>query len=1538
MRELLMSILCRLARRSSRRQRGVVVLFSVFVLMLLGFSLFAGMHYIGPRVDLKHQASTSYPATDVVKAALRTFVARNYRLPCPADGTAPIDGVGTVTGMPEGVESCSVVPVTATQAAGVVPWKTLGLQPSDALDGWGRRIGYAVTTTLSNPSAMPFQFTASTALPNGIGVATCTTSGGCGTATTYAYVLISYGPDGKGGFLTSGSPLALPSSTANEYVNTQAAAFNGTGNFEIWPYSSTAYDDTLTYDTAPQLCTAINGSQNSSKSRPFCNPNDQPPAPPAGPAAPNSPSFAPALGMVNTDVAALAANPQYQSNTYAGCGSGAIFCPGSFNTGSLANTYSYIAGGGNGLNPGDNCATQVGNVGVTCVFDPLNNDGIVIGNSTSGVAQNGDWIGPNTAPQNPCPQCYGGMIYQYMVPTQTLTYIHSTSFQSFAAAAYLVDGGMQMQVDGYQSNVCGLRGDITFGSPQIQNVAPVALLAGATLSGTGIPAGTTAATGPSGGSLTMSAPATASAAQEAVAVSLNLTVTGTLNLSQTVTGVSSTTSIGIGDTISGQGIPANTIITAVGSTTLTLSNPTTLSGANVTLSIYGGSTIISGSVTAGSSTLSGITYPCPLSVGQLVSGLNYVPSGTTISTITNAGSTLTLTNPVTDPSGTLTSGTLTSYPLIAYDSAFNFTGQTTSGSTQVSTVSAQTITGSTATAANVLVAGQSISGPGIPARTYIAQVAGNTITLSQPAYATSTGSVWLTATPWVNIGTMVLSNSYLTNINRAISVTGSWTQGSPTVTSVSSSLGLAPGEPIAGYGIPPGTAISAVSASLTLSQSAQTSGTAQAYSVTPVPLPITASTVNGSNLLTSVTAPPFLTNPSTTTPVVDAQPISGTGIPTGTTITCVPPGTATNACAYITLSAAATLTQTGVVLDVTPASLTVYGSTVAGSSTLTATGIPPGVVAGQGISGPGIATGTTIATGGVAISLTLSQNALLSQNGSLYMPYEDLVTTPVVGTADGSSTVTGLTSTTGLVLSLPDGSGQPIGGAGTPEDTTIAAVPSSTSLTMNQSVQAATPPNPNMLFVGDRKGLTNITGTTTAGSTVITNVTPAGITLLAAEVATTGNNSQPSITGNGIPFGTVVTAIDSVNFQLTISNPANNSISNNALYFADLITGITGNLTGGSTRVANVTPVTGLVGGNIQFVASPGLLPATTITTVGYSYPVLTISNAAQLTATGVTLSVGASGATLIGDLTAGSTTVLNAVSTALLTDGESISGTGLSGSTTITSPTPSPPAALILSQSASATVAGAPLIVGYYPPTAATIITTPASESGNLIDVAQPVVPMLGQTIVGAGVPSGTLVSGVVGGTGATNAVALSNSASVTSGNYLFSTYAACPGPAAPTGLYASNPSVPYTMPAYAPVPQHPSKAVAATVDSQIWPQPTADANGLAQQNYVDQRDYQFTNRQFLDGFGNTLVFNILQFQVYPYTFSNASAVCAQGSYSSPACAYGTAQTFRYGLLFEGEKGCFFDAATGDCVFAPGSDEWANPPVTVTQDCGQRP
>jgi hypothetical protein len=217
--------------RSRQGESGAAILGLVLAL-LAAVTLFAAGKYIsGPAKSVRDLKAAS---TDFlrIKRALASYAAKNanHRLPCPADGTVASTNAAAGTAK----ASCA-----APAVSDVLPWKTLGLEERDATDAWGRRITYVVTPALASGGGIVSS--TSTQLTGVINV-----TGGSSQA---AYALVSHGPNGKGGYLTSGQRMTV-SADVNELENS-----DGDVNFVQATYSAT-FDDLVDYQTVATLCTA----------------------------------------------------------------------------------------------------------------------------------------------------------------------------------------------------------------------------------------------------------------------------------------------------------------------------------------------------------------------------------------------------------------------------------------------------------------------------------------------------------------------------------------------------------------------------------------------------------------------------------------------------------------------------------------------------------------------------------------------------------------------------------------------------------------------------------------------------------------------------------------------------------------------------------------------------------------------------------------------------------------------------------------------------------------------------------------------------------------------------------------------------------------------------------------------------------------------------------------------------------------------------------------------------------------------------------
>lgn len=207
----------------------------------------AGTFSMGSSVLESARIASTNNKLDTIETALMAFRLANNRLPCPGDATltdTPANAAtygyeannvsGTCTGgspaanysytLPSPPANTNIRGGTAI-TEGAVPVRTLGLPDEFQFDGWGRKFAYAAWTPLTNTNA----FITYGVSPS-CGAITAENAGHGYRTADGAYALISYGPDGHGGYLQSGSRYFMGSDNADEWTNCHCNASANVAN------------------------------------------------------------------------------------------------------------------------------------------------------------------------------------------------------------------------------------------------------------------------------------------------------------------------------------------------------------------------------------------------------------------------------------------------------------------------------------------------------------------------------------------------------------------------------------------------------------------------------------------------------------------------------------------------------------------------------------------------------------------------------------------------------------------------------------------------------------------------------------------------------------------------------------------------------------------------------------------------------------------------------------------------------------------------------------------------------------------------------------------------------------------------------------------------------------------------------------------------------------------------------------------------------------------------------------------------------------
>lgn len=236
------------------------------MLTVLALVLTASLGWLfPPSTEEAFKADITRQRLDDIKTAIHAFRVNYNRLPCPA--TPDVDDNDALLGE----EDCSTKASGVNE--GILPVRALGISPEYLVDGWGRRFSYQVATTLCNFNSggnssltLPLDCTSiiynSTANNGDLRVRTTNignpgpdpAANGVDLGTNFAYIVISHGPNGFGGWMPSGAQRTSGSASDKEEYNADLNAPSGDNATSFWsdPYSS-EFDDLVIFETKDQI-------------------------------------------------------------------------------------------------------------------------------------------------------------------------------------------------------------------------------------------------------------------------------------------------------------------------------------------------------------------------------------------------------------------------------------------------------------------------------------------------------------------------------------------------------------------------------------------------------------------------------------------------------------------------------------------------------------------------------------------------------------------------------------------------------------------------------------------------------------------------------------------------------------------------------------------------------------------------------------------------------------------------------------------------------------------------------------------------------------------------------------------------------------------------------------------------------------------------------------------------------------------------------------------------------------------------------------
>lgn len=221
-----------------KRQRisGFSLFEMTIVLVIISVVLTGLLPFITESMQSDY-ANTTVERMEAIDKALRDYALSNKRLPCPADATDLvddgefgredgtngncIDGDGLSGPGTSGFEGIIYDPAESTDVVGgMIPTKEIFLPDEFAFDGWGRRFMYHVSIPLTAVDGLIDNSEGNIIVDDAVIESGAWPPPADEVRTLFAaYVLMSTGPNGHGGFLLSGAKYDAASMNGHEALN-----------------------------------------------------------------------------------------------------------------------------------------------------------------------------------------------------------------------------------------------------------------------------------------------------------------------------------------------------------------------------------------------------------------------------------------------------------------------------------------------------------------------------------------------------------------------------------------------------------------------------------------------------------------------------------------------------------------------------------------------------------------------------------------------------------------------------------------------------------------------------------------------------------------------------------------------------------------------------------------------------------------------------------------------------------------------------------------------------------------------------------------------------------------------------------------------------------------------------------------------------------------------------------------------------------------------------------------------------------------------